>query len=181
VVNEGGASPDLAKRPKCQVLNIGDWYELLPGYALATRDDQWILVSPSSITTGLSAPGTVGVHRSRFEAYATMVPLFKIVADETCLFTENQCKVTDARFEPSFLIGQITAQTINVSNNRLIGASPQRGTHRNVLGLDATTADNKNKFVVVGNISTGPIVDVHVPKTPVALSPPWLGLNLTVS
>ena len=168
VVNEGNASESTP--PQWQALNIINDINVLNrsfgGYVLVTLDDkQILLVGPSSITMLKSEPGSASVHRNRFEASATGIYLLEIGAVETCLFTENLCKVTGAEGGHSPPIGLIVAEHINASNNRLIGVE------KGQTALELKPEDGR--FVVLGNISTGAIKLTGLP-----LPSPWRELNV---
>lgn len=165
VVNEGDASK---KRPPWQALNINVLSGSFGGFVLVPLlGDKQVLVGPSSITMLKLEQGSAGVHRNRFEASA--LTLLEIRAVETCLFTENLCKVTGAEGGHSPPIGLIVAEYINASNNRLIGAKNGQ------TALELHTP-NDNSCVVLGNISMGPIKHNTSP-----LLAPWANLNLIVS
>ena len=166
VVNEVYASE---LRPPWQALNISVLGGSFGGFVLVPLGATQLLVGPSSITMLKSEPGSAGVHRNRFEAGASAFALLEISAVETCLFTENQCKVTGAEGVLLPPIGVIAGEHINASNNRFIGAT------KGQIALKLITTNN-NPCVVFGNISMGPLV-----LNGSTLPPPWVDLNLTVS
>ena len=167
VVNEGDASE---KRPPWQALNINVLNRSFGGYVLESlHDKQILLVGPSSITTLKSEPGSASVHRNRFETSASGTSLVEIDAIETCLFTENLCKVTGAE-GGKMPIGRIKGRHINASNNRLIGINSDQ------ISLELKPEDGR--FVVLGNLSTGAIMLTDKTENPNILPSPWLELNV---
>ena len=177
VVHESTISSQLGA-PRWQALNIGELInpEISIGghrYTLVRSLDgkQQALEGPSSITVHLAEQRDTGIHRNRFEATEIAMPLLEITAVETCLFTENQCKISGIS-NASTSIGQIKGQHINASNNRLIGGS------RDQPSLKLNTP-GENQFVVLGNLSTGPIKLTQEGKAN-CLPSKWLELNVIV-
>lgn len=158
--------------PAWQALNISllaaDW-----GYMLATiNDKQQALVGAEGITMFSRELGSASVLLNRFEASATTTLLVDIGPFETCLFTQNHCKVTaigefggDNR-----LVGRIAGEHINASNNRLIG-------FKGLKTLELNLPDLERGFVVLGNMSTGPIKLIDQGKKEASLPDPWATLN----
>ena len=89
----------------------------------------------------------VSIRGNQLRGHSTRVALNQCVLVEECLFTENRCEVIgQVGKEP--IDAEITARTINASNNRLIGPGDLVTLLLNPLA---------ERAVVMGNISNGGI------------------------
>lgn len=91
--------------------------------------------------------GNLGIRSNRLQTQETLVAPIRCAGVDDCLFSANQCElIGQPRTEPS--IGQLTARTINVSNNRLLSAGDVQTLHLQPQAKQA---------IVLGNTSSGPI------------------------
>jgi hypothetical protein len=89
----------------------------------------------------------VSICGNQLRGHLTAVPLNRCVSVDHCLFAENRCEtIGDKGAVPT--LGEITARTVTVSNNRLVGQSDLH-----TLNLQALS----KQVIVMGNTSTGPI------------------------
>jgi len=92
----------------------------------------------------------VSIRGNQLRGHSTRVPLNQCGLVEECLFAENRCQVI-GQVEKEPITGQISARTINVSNNRLIAPNDLQTLHLH---------PQIEKAIVMGNTSTGNIVVV---------------------
>ncbi len=89
----------------------------------------------------------VSIVGNQLRGHSTRVPLNECGLVDDCLFAENRCQVI-GRVEKEPITGQISARTINVSNNRLIAPGDLQTLHLH---------PQIERAIVIGNTSTGGI------------------------
>jgi hypothetical protein len=92
-------------------------------------------------------PAVVSIRGNQLRGHSTRVPLNQCVLVDECLFAENRCEVI-GEFGKEPIDGEITARTINASNNRLIGPGDL---------VTLLLNPQAERAVVIGNISNGGI------------------------
>jgi hypothetical protein len=89
----------------------------------------------------------VSIRGNQLRGQSSMVPLNQCGLVDDCLFTENRCEVF-GRVEKEPIIGEISARTITVTNNRLIAPNDLLTLHLH---------PQIERAIVMGNTSTGGI------------------------
>lgn len=145
-----------------------DWQALWVGPATTRRlaeksfvfvplKEQALLITGTRVRAIAKDPSDITISGNQLTSFAAELPAVEIKEVETCLFIDNHCRMLGRVRSPT-VIAKLSASHINASNNRLIGAE----------GID-TLHLSTERFVAVGNISTGPIKP---------LPSPWKELNL---
>ncbi len=109
--------------------------------------DTAFLFTRKRIHAAVLLPGAVSIRGNQLRGDLTGVPLTHCEGVDGCLFADNHCEVVgQGGKEP--LLGQISAQTINASNNRLIAPGDQDTLHLHPV---------RKRAIVIGNTSSGNI------------------------
>jgi hypothetical protein len=128
-----------------------------------TADSTFVLNSTHILAVS-RRPSELSVRSNRLSARDTRIPLVVVGGGVgTCLFSENHCRVEGQRVvEP--VHGSLAAVVSNVANNRMIAETERESLH---------VFNDSQRAIVLGNISTGPILVDGVP-----LQPPFDQLNI---
>ncbi len=106
------------------------------------------LLSATHILAVARRPSELSIRGNRLMARDTRIPLVVVRGGVgTCLFSENHCRVEGRFVQP--VHGSLTAYTNNVANNRFVAPTEQDALH---------LFNDSGRAVVLGNISTGPIL-----------------------
>jgi hypothetical protein len=128
-----------------------------------TADSTFMLNLTHILAVG-RRPTELSVRNNRLTARDTRVPLVVVGGGVgTCLFSENHCRVEGQRVvEP--VHGSLAAVVNNVANNRLIAETERESLH---------VFNDSNRAIVLGNVSSGPILVDGAP-----VQPPFDQLNI---
>ena len=122
--------------------------------------------------------GSVTVRGNRVRSQASLVPAVEVLAVQGCLFDQNDIRVSAGQGE-GVLAGRILADHANLANNRLVGQDRDGGppTGSNLQAIFELSVV-ENRYAVLGNLRSAPIVVNGVPDT--ALPMPWNTLNVAI-
>jgi len=110
--------------------------------------------------------GSVSIQQNRFIGENTNQIMVQVETTQSCQFMSNECiGSVEAAAANISLLATVEADHINASNNRLVG-----------IGDSDVMRLNSNKFVVVGNMSTG---NIRIGAGGV-LPAPWDALNIII-
>ena len=140
----------------------------VPGAAMLSTKSGLAYLTASQIALLNAGPGSAMVRGNRLRSQESLLPATEVLGVLGCLFDQNDIRVLggDSGGE---LTGRVQCDHASIANNRLIGSS-----ERAVFELSC----DKNKFSVLGNLRTAPILVNGVPDN--ALPPPWNTLNVAI-
>lgn len=125
------------------VQRVGEFVAVL----YVTVGESAIMLTPTRAVAAPQRRSDVAISNNQLRGHLTGVPLNRCAVVDHCLFAENHCE-TPGNAGGTPLLGEITANTVTVVNNRLVG----------VRDFDSLHLQSAIKQVIVtGNISTGPI------------------------
>ncbi|BBB29413.1 DUF6519 domain-containing protein [Neptunomonas japonica] len=147
---------DSSQKPtpiRWQALNISSQQEVFryqadASFITSEKAQQVFLLTASSVSVVNRLPSSVIVRGNHLKGQLTEVALNQCLQVQSCLFTDNYCEISGEGGK-QFLLAQLSAVTINASNNHLIGALEQDSLHLKPFS---------RKAIVMGNTSTGPLV-----------------------
>ena len=133
-----------------RALNIGPVAAAAAGYLVAADlivgGDVAFMLSANFAAALPRQLSAVSIRGNQLHGNRTRVPLNHCSGVDSCLFADNHCQMLDGTLRDSLLV-DLTARTINASNNRLI--SQGNITLRVTPGIE--------RAIVMGNTSTGDI------------------------
>lgn len=127
-------NPEIEKEPFA-----GAWY--------FTDAKSAYLLTPTSLRKRAARAGTLSIRANLLRGQATRVPLNVCAGLDGCLFSSNECRVTDSENQGPQL-GLLSARTVTASDNRLVATGDTDTLHLQPQGKAA---------IVMGNTSTGNI------------------------
>lgn len=136
-----------------QALNVSSQRETFRYHADASfinseKAQQVYLLTASSVSVLRQLPASIIIRGNHLKGQLTEVALNQCQQVQSCLFADNYCEVSGEGGK-QYLLADISAVTINASNNHLIGALEQDSLHLKPFS---------RKAIVMGNTSTGPLV-----------------------
>jgi hypothetical protein len=146
---------DINQKPtpiRWQALNVSSPREAFRYHADASfitseKAQQMYLLTASSVSVVRQLPSSVIIRGNHLKGQLIVGALNQCQQIQSCLFMDNYCEISGEGGK-QYLLADISAVTINASNNHLIGAREQDSLHLKPFS---------RKAIVMGNTSTGPI------------------------
>lgn len=145
---DGEQEPELANWRAINIAagQIGPRRFIVPAYSLIAGDVAYLLTAEHVFAFAVST-GDLSVQGNQLRAHLTGVPLNECADVQHCLFAGNHCEVVSGRGSPP-LLGLLSARTLNVSHNHLLGVNDWDALH---------LKPEIQRAIVIGNTCTGNI------------------------
>nr|WP_298145466.1 DUF6519 domain-containing protein [uncultured Pseudomonas sp.] len=142
-----GTAPIVWRAIHIAPTQVGGSGYFTEAYFVGGAEAAYLLTANHAFAVALLPPD-LSIQGNQLRAHLTSVSLNLCTGLEHCLFAANRCETFGAGAGEQAQLGQLTARTLNASNNRLVGIGD----------LDTLHLQPQIKLaIVIGNTSTGNI------------------------